>query len=75
MFHPTLHDTPKTTRDNDPTTWHDDPTTVLEFISKLGDYLKGLDETAYWLELLVESEIIPAAQNLLDNPDDKLRGL
>ncbi len=29
VSHPTLHDTPKTTRDNDPTTGHDDPTTVL----------------------------------------------
>jgi four helix bundle protein len=26
-----------------------------EFISKLGDCLKELDETAYWLELLEES--------------------
>ncbi len=33
-----------------------------EFISKLGDCLKELDETAYWLQLLVESEIIPAAR-------------
>ena len=31
-----------------------------EFISKLGDCLKELDETAYWLELLVESEIVSA---------------
>ena len=31
-----------------------------EFISKIGDCLKELDESAYWLELLVESEIIPA---------------
>lgn len=31
-----------------------------EFISKLGDCLKELDETAYWLELLVESGIVPA---------------
>lgn len=31
-----------------------------EFISKLGDCLKELDETAYWLELLVEGEIISA---------------
>ncbi len=29
-----------------------------EFISKLGDCLKELDETAYWLELLVESKIV-----------------
>lgn len=31
-----------------------------EFIAKIGDCLKELDEAAYWLELLVESEIIPA---------------
>ncbi len=29
-----------------------------EFISKIGDCLKELDETSYWLELLVRSEII-----------------
>lgn len=29
-----------------------------EFISKLGDCLKELDETTYWLELLVEAEIV-----------------
>ena len=33
-----------------------------EFVSKLGDCLKELDESAYWLELLVESEIIPASR-------------
>jgi four helix bundle protein len=31
-----------------------------EFISKIGDCLKELDETAYWLELLTESGIVPA---------------
>lgn len=31
-----------------------------EFIAKLGDSLKELDETAYWLELLVEAGIVPA---------------
>lgn len=31
-----------------------------EFIAKLGDCLKELDETSYWLELLVESGIIPS---------------
>ena len=31
-----------------------------EFIAKPGDSLKELDETAYWLELLVESGIVPA---------------
>jgi four helix bundle protein len=30
-----------------------------EFISKVGDCLKELDETAYWLELLAESGIVP----------------
>ncbi len=30
-----------------------------EFISKIGDCLKELDETAYWLELLTESGIVP----------------
>lgn len=29
-----------------------------EFISKMGDCLKELDETNYWLELLVESNIL-----------------
>jgi four helix bundle protein len=33
-----------------------------EFVSKLGDCLKELEETSYWLELLVESEIISAAR-------------
>ena len=31
-----------------------------EFVAKLGDCLKELDETAYWLELLGEAGIIPA---------------
>src|SRR6266404_7783023 len=29
-----------------------------EFISKLGDCLKELEETGYWLELLVDAEIV-----------------
>lgn len=29
-----------------------------EFVAKLGDCLKGLDETAYWLELLVDSKVV-----------------
>ena len=29
----------------------------VEFIAKMGDCLKELEETAYWLELLVESGI------------------
>jgi len=35
-----------------------------EFISKCGDSLRELEETAYWLELLVDGEIVPA-ENLL----------
>jgi four helix bundle protein len=30
-----------------------------EFLAKLGDCLKELEETCYWLELLVEGEIVP----------------
>ncbi len=33
-----------------------------EFIAKIGDCLKELDETSYWLELLVESGIISSAK-------------
>lgn len=33
-----------------------------EFIAKIGDCLKELDETAYWLELLSESGIVPASK-------------
>jgi four helix bundle protein len=32
-----------------------------EFIAKLGDCLKELDESSYWFELLVETEIVPSA--------------
>ena len=31
-----------------------------EFISKIGDCLKEIEETEYWLELLVESRCVPA---------------
>lgn len=31
-----------------------------EFVAKMGDCLKELDETAYWLELLVEGKIMAA---------------
>jgi four helix bundle protein len=31
-----------------------------EFVAKIGDCLKELDETAYWLELLTESGIVAA---------------
>jgi four helix bundle protein len=30
-----------------------------EFISKIGDCLKEVDETEYWLELLVDSATVP----------------
>ena len=33
-----------------------------EFIAKIGDCLKELDETSYWLELLVEGEIVPGTK-------------
>ena len=33
-----------------------------EFVAKIGDCLKELDETAYWLELLAESSIVPNAK-------------
>ena len=31
-----------------------------EFVAKIGDSLKELDESAYWLELLAESGLVPA---------------
>ena len=39
-----------------------------EFISKIGDCLKEIDETEYWLELLVDSGCVASAQlaDLLD---------
>jgi four helix bundle protein len=44
-----------------------------EFISKLGDCLKELDETAYWLELLTDSEIVaPAKLTALRDECDQL---
>jgi four helix bundle protein len=33
-----------------------------EFVAKMGDCLKELDETAYWLELLVEAAIVPLSR-------------
>jgi four helix bundle protein len=32
-----------------------------EFIAKIGDCLKELDESAYWLELLAESSVVTKA--------------
>jgi four helix bundle protein len=39
-----------------------------EFISKIGDCLKEIEETEYWLELLVDSGCIPGTKmvDLLD---------
>src|SRR2546426_93349 len=39
-----------------------------EFISKIGDCLKEIDETEYWLDLLVDSGCVPGSQmaSLLD---------
>ncbi|WP_395748645.1 four helix bundle protein [Prosthecobacter sp.] len=33
-----------------------------EFIAKVGDCLKELDETSYWLELLMEGDIVPSSK-------------
>ena len=40
-----------------------------EFVAKIGDCLKELDETAYWLELFVESSIVPDVK--LADPQDE----
>ena len=39
-----------------------------EFISKIGDCLKEIDETEYWLELITDSSCVPADRmvDLLD---------
>jgi len=31
-----------------------------EFIAKIGDCLREIDETAYWLELLIDEHLLPA---------------
>jgi four helix bundle protein len=43
-----------------------------EFISKIGDCLKEADETLYWLELLLEENILPTRrlQPLLAEADE-----
>ena len=45
-----------------------------EFIDKIGDCLKELDETAYWLELLAELSMVPSAKlaDLRDECDQLL---
>ena len=47
---------------------------TAEFIAKIGDCLKELDETSYWLELLVRSEIVAATKlaSLRDETDQLL---
>src|SRR3954454_14785268 len=34
--------------------------TRAEFIAKCGDCLREIEETSYWLELLVDAKIVPA---------------
>lgn len=45
-----------------------------EFIAKIGDCLKELDETSYWLELLVRSETVQETKlaNLRDENNQLL---
>ena len=44
-----------------------------EFVSKLGEVLKELDESSYWLELLTENHIVtPAKLEALQNETDEL---
>jgi four helix bundle protein len=42
-----------------------------EFIAKVGDCLREIDETAYWLELLVDENFVPKARvaDLCDETD------
>ena len=48
---------------------------TAEFVSKLGNVEQELDETLLWLELLVESGLVPARKlgNLQDEADQLLR--
>jgi four helix bundle protein len=43
-----------------------------EFIAKCGDCLREIEETAYWLELLVAAAVVPEAklQSLRDECDE-----
>jgi four helix bundle protein len=45
---------------------------TAEFISKIESSLQELDEASYWLELLVESDTVPAARmaNLRNEADE-----
>ena len=33
-----------------------------EFVAKIADCLKSLDQTAYWLDLLIHANVVPAAR-------------
>ena len=46
-----------------------------EFLSKLGVVLEEADESVFWLELLVESEIVSSAkmQSLLDEANELVK--
>jgi len=47
-----------------------------EFIAKLGDCLKELDESSYWFELLVETEIVaPTKLEPLQKECDELQAI
>ena len=47
-----------------------------EFIAKRGDSLRELEESAYWLELLVDAEIVAAAKlQPLRNECDELTAI
>jgi four helix bundle protein len=47
---------------------------TAEFISKIEGGLQELEETAYWLELLVDSDIVPAKRmaDLLKETDERI---
>ena len=48
---------------------------VAEFVSKLEGGLQELDESAYWMELLVESNTVPAKRlaGLMDEADQLVK--
>jgi len=47
-----------------------------EFIAKVGDSLRELEETAYWLELLIEGKIVAASKlELLRKETDELTAI
>jgi four helix bundle protein len=49
---------------------------TAEFISKLESAIQELDETAYWLDLLGESQIVPAQKlTLLKTEADELMAI